>query len=168
MNFTRFILMLAAALVFATPSLVHAAEPLPRPDARGQWRVITADDATTTSRCIGNPTTPACAIETHLACFVRRQQELCDKVHLVPYDFSFFIFHATHIRLEKFERITTLGPDNSLRDRIGDIDVLARQMDCDEKGVCSAPSLAGLFAQKNCTGLESDGLVRCALRLIDL
>jgi hypothetical protein len=44
-------------------------------DPPGTWRVIGANRAT--SDCIGETTTPICAIETRLACFDRRIVELC-------------------------------------------------------------------------------------------
>jgi len=67
--------------VTAPQSFAQAPDPmLPPPDAPGVWRKMTRDDATTTSRCIGNPVTPLCAVETYLACFLRRQPELCDMV----------------------------------------------------------------------------------------
>ncbi|MBI5120992.1 MAG: hypothetical protein HZA67_08290 [Rhodospirillales bacterium] len=43
-------------------------------------RVITPTSAT--SNCIGNPKTPICAVETFLACRVRKKQELCDLVNI--------------------------------------------------------------------------------------
>ena len=33
-----------------------------------------------TSRCIGNPKTPLCAVETFIACWVRRNRPLCEIV----------------------------------------------------------------------------------------
>jgi len=41
-------------------------------------RSITKEYAT--SRCIGNPRTPICAVETYLACVVRLDHDLCDKI----------------------------------------------------------------------------------------
>ena len=43
-----------------------------------QVRVITPTRATST--CIGDPKTPICAVETLLACRVRKNQKLCDLV----------------------------------------------------------------------------------------
>ena len=45
-----------------------------------QVRVITP--TTSTSKCIGDPKTPICAVETFLACRVRNKQELCDLVNI--------------------------------------------------------------------------------------
>lgn len=39
---------------------------------------ITSESAT--SRCIGNPRNPLCAVETYLACVIRRDHHLCDKI----------------------------------------------------------------------------------------
>jgi hypothetical protein len=43
-----------------------------------QVRVITPTSAT--SKCIGDPKTPICAVETFLACFARQKAELCKRV----------------------------------------------------------------------------------------
>ncbi|CAA6604679.1 exported hypothetical protein [Rhodospirillaceae bacterium LM-1] len=43
-----------------------------------QVRVITPSNAT--SKCIGDPKTPICAVETLLACFARQKAELCKLV----------------------------------------------------------------------------------------
>lgn len=68
-------------MLIASPALAQADDPmLPQPDPPGVWRKLTLDDATTTSKCIGNPVTPVCAVETYWACFLRRQPELCDMV----------------------------------------------------------------------------------------
>jgi hypothetical protein len=45
-----------------------------------QVRVITPTSAT--SKCIGDPKTPICAVETLLACRARKKQELCDLVNI--------------------------------------------------------------------------------------
>jgi hypothetical protein len=52
----------------------------PPVDSPGQWRRLGRDDAESTSRCIGRPRTPLCAVETLLACFQRGQIELCRMV----------------------------------------------------------------------------------------
>ncbi|MFA6020956.1 MAG: hypothetical protein WC722_11900 [Rhodospirillales bacterium] len=50
---------------------------LPPIDGPDQWHLMTHDDATSTSQCIGDPKTPLCAIETVLACFLRAKVEFC-------------------------------------------------------------------------------------------
>jgi hypothetical protein len=42
-----------------------------------RWRTLTDSEETTTSKCIGKPVTPICAVETLNACFKRKQIELC-------------------------------------------------------------------------------------------
>jgi len=42
-----------------------------------RWRTLTFSEETTTSKCIGKPVTPICAVETFRACFKRKQIELC-------------------------------------------------------------------------------------------
>lgn len=46
------------------------------------WRILTDRDETTTSKCIGKPVTPICAVETLFACFNRKQIELCRMAYL--------------------------------------------------------------------------------------
>jgi len=47
-----------------------------------RWRTLTDSEETTTSKCIGKPVTPICAVETFFACFDRSQIELCRKASL--------------------------------------------------------------------------------------
>lgn len=42
-----------------------------------RWCTLTDSEETTTSKCIGKPVTPICAVETLNACFKRKQIELC-------------------------------------------------------------------------------------------
>ena len=71
------------ALLFAlilTPGWAFAGKPgadLPKPDPKGYWRVMTQDDATTTSKCLGSRETPLCAVENFRACNLRKVAELC-------------------------------------------------------------------------------------------
>jgi len=54
---------------------VNPLADVPPPD---EMRFITTHDAT--SKCIGDPKTPLCAVETILACFARHDSDLCLKV----------------------------------------------------------------------------------------
>jgi hypothetical protein len=68
-------------MLIVAPAFAQASDPIvPLPDPPGTWRKLTHDEATTTSRCIGNPVTPLCAVETYWACFLHRRPELCDMV----------------------------------------------------------------------------------------
>jgi len=42
-----------------------------------RWRTLTDSEETTTSKCIGKPVTPICAVETLKACFKRSEIALC-------------------------------------------------------------------------------------------
>jgi hypothetical protein len=53
-----------------------ASAQLPSVDPAGQYRLI-GPAARSDSRCIGSPETPLCAVETLLACFARRDTDLC-------------------------------------------------------------------------------------------
>lgn len=75
-------LLVAAAILALAAVAANAADPaadvpLPPITPKGQFLVMTKDDATSTSKCIGNPVTPMCAVETVLACNVRGIDELC-------------------------------------------------------------------------------------------
>jgi len=71
------------ALLFAVllaPGWAFAGKPdgdLPKPDPKGYWRVMTQDDATTTSKCLDSRKTPLCAVENFRACNLRVEAELC-------------------------------------------------------------------------------------------
>lgn len=72
---------LCLAWLFALVSPVVAAEPDRRSqDGPPPWRIIGQDDRSTTSRCIGRPETPLCAVETLLACFQWARPDLCRMV----------------------------------------------------------------------------------------
>lgn len=68
-----------AVLALAAPAAAQrAADPdLPRADPRGYWRQVTLDPETTTSKCIGNLSTPLCAVETMVACRERHDWDMC-------------------------------------------------------------------------------------------
>jgi hypothetical protein len=68
------VVVMASALLLAWAQAAQAEE---RFDPK-QIRVITPSSAT--SKCIGDPKTPICAVETLIACTTRIQQRLCDKV----------------------------------------------------------------------------------------
>jgi hypothetical protein len=72
-------LALLAILIGATAGAAFAGgDPdLPAPSRRGEWRMLTSHDETTTSQCIGNPETPLCAVESLLACLWRRDETAC-------------------------------------------------------------------------------------------
>jgi len=68
----------------ATDSNADSPAPTAAKPKPARWRVMTLDDATSTSRCIGDPKTPLCAAETLMACFIRRQVQLCTISHGYP------------------------------------------------------------------------------------
>lgn len=65
------------ALATALPAYAGNDADLPPLTPKGQFLVTTFDDATTSSKCIGNPITPLCAVETILTCFYREDIHLC-------------------------------------------------------------------------------------------
>ena len=61
-------LLLTACILFALPATA------------GEVRLMTLDNETSTSACIGDPKTPLCAAETVEACFSRVVKGLCETV----------------------------------------------------------------------------------------
>jgi hypothetical protein len=51
---------------------------LPALTPKGHPRIMTLSDETSTSKCIGKPVTPLCAVETKMACFLRGDPNLCE------------------------------------------------------------------------------------------
>ena len=70
-------LILAMVLIGGRGALAAEPSDLPPIDPPNHWHVLTQDDASSDSKCIGNPVTPLCAVETSLACFIRHDDELC-------------------------------------------------------------------------------------------
>lgn len=99
---------LCAAVLYlsaCSTSAPNQADPLADVPAPSEVRFISADDAT--SKCIGNPNTPLCAVETILACFARADLHLCKRmgitdVHLEPQDqTSKYTVIAAHVLTEE-------------------------------------------------------------------
>lgn len=67
----------AMVLMGGHGALAADASDLPPIDQPSHWRVLTQDDSTSDSKCIGKPVTPLCAVETIRACFVREDDSLC-------------------------------------------------------------------------------------------
>jgi hypothetical protein len=72
---------LVGALALAACAGGAEGPDLPPPDPPDAWRWVTQDDATATSKCIGDPKTPLCAVETIIACFTRDEGTLCGIAH---------------------------------------------------------------------------------------
>jgi hypothetical protein len=73
------IVAIALAVVSASQAIAAPRDPdVPRPDPPGRWRVLDHTDAKSTSKCIGKPVTPLCAVETLRACFLRVKPKLCE------------------------------------------------------------------------------------------
>jgi hypothetical protein len=69
----------AAAVLLSLAFSPHAFAQLPAVDPVNQYRLIGPADRSD-SRCIGQSETPLCAVETLLACFARRDADLCRAV----------------------------------------------------------------------------------------
>jgi hypothetical protein len=71
---------LLPAVAFLILSLIapaaYADDDLPKPESKDFWHIITQDDASTTSACIGKRDKPLCAIDTALAAQVRADEGL--------------------------------------------------------------------------------------------
>jgi hypothetical protein len=69
--------LLMALTAAATTVSMPLADSLPPPDPATYYRVMTAEGAGSTSKCIGQTDDPVCALETALACSVRGDAKLC-------------------------------------------------------------------------------------------
>lgn len=74
-NILSFVIMLLGASSLQAQEIDELLADIPAPD---EWRFISIDDAT--SKCIGDPKTPLCAVETVIACFARMDISLCQRV----------------------------------------------------------------------------------------
>jgi hypothetical protein len=73
------LLVLPLALAWTQPALARQrrlSDPLPP-----GWKLLNNPAGPSTSRCIGRPVTPICAVETALACIYWRKPSLCELVH---------------------------------------------------------------------------------------
>lgn len=67
---------IVVSLILALMPVVAIAADEWHADPPGVWRKMTWEDETTTSKCIGQLTSPLCAVETKLAGHVRKQNSL--------------------------------------------------------------------------------------------
>jgi hypothetical protein len=133
------VFMLLSALIAPAMAQTPADGPdLPRHDPPGMWHRVTPSDDTTDSKCIGNPVTPICAIETYFACFVRLQPELCRLVNAgvepISSD-SGAVLHWTEYRVVYARRPSKLNPvepatEGRLKPQPGDILIGVMQRSC--------------------------------------
>jgi hypothetical protein len=135
---------------------------LPPIDPPGRWRVLTHDDATSTSKCIGNPKTPLCAVESWNACKLRHVGELCLVAILVgaPHHTQFgtgpsrdrYVFYrviaARHLRQDEIDYLDSLAgkkcPSPGCRGRgewrTGDTRLIIDYKECGDHGAtCQFP-----------------------------
>jgi hypothetical protein len=75
--FVVLIAVVALCLAVAAEAAEKKSSVIPRPDPPDSWHRLTHWDETSTSKCLGKPTTPLCALDTLLACFLRRTWEIC-------------------------------------------------------------------------------------------
>jgi hypothetical protein len=71
--------LMAVTLLLVAAALPALADDAALPDLtpKGQYLVMTQDDATSTSKCIGDPKTLLCAVETMMACWYRANDAFC-------------------------------------------------------------------------------------------
>ncbi len=127
----RFILA-AIILAAAFPALAQDA-PLPPLTPEGEYLVMTQDDSTSTSDCIGNPVTPLCAVETVIACFERGNDDLCrigqglaQNPGIVPEMETYgFLLYRVVRREVVTDRRFPWPPKRDLSDRPGELSVQA-------------------------------------------
>ena len=124
------------------------------PDPEGIWRTITATDST--SNCIGDPVTPLCAIETHLACHQHHRLDLC-RIAFEPFfeegtyfagdkPSSYFSYRVVRVRLAEVPDLEP-RPGMVTTRQLGDhlIDVIIR-ICWASTGYCSTPQFPTTYA----------------------
>lgn len=126
----RLTLLVLALLCLPLPALAAGDAPFPAVDPPGQWRIITRSDATSSSRCLGRPATPLCAVETLLACFLRGRFELCRQVDHGAQEYAEIFTAPSDLSKYLAYRVVSAGPgqDGEVR-----IDVAQREMLGDQK-----------------------------------
>jgi len=97
-------IVLVLLMASPTPALANGGEPTPEPP--GVMRLLTFEDATSTSDCIGNPATPLCAAETNEACYVRHEPALCA---VIGKDGSFLAGETTESRRNRYAHYKIIG-----------------------------------------------------------
>jgi hypothetical protein len=72
-------ILLTARLIAASLPALAADDDVPLPPITpvDGYFVMNRDDATSSSKCIGDPKTPLCAVETAMACEIRGNDDLC-------------------------------------------------------------------------------------------
>jgi hypothetical protein len=143
------LIALAAALL----SEVRAADAdFPAIDPPGHWRLMTQDPDTTSSKCVGDPKTPLCAVETIRACFIRYDDHLCrigmDVDHRVE---NFALHHANEYEKNRIVAVKRISAqDLRLSDtdpkythdpdyapwawKVGDLKLVLQYIPCWKKG----------------------------------
>ncbi len=97
----RYLLAVAVAMTLTVVATANADAAGPRDDVatvrdlppltqKNHPRIMTMQDGTSTSKCIGKLITPLCAVETKIACITRHDQRLCDLI-----DFHFIYGKST-------------------------------------------------------------------------
>jgi len=138
------ILIVVVGLGWSSARAATRDPDVPLTNARNDWWMIGKDAKHTTSKCIGNPKTALCAVETVEACLIRREKNLCRigagplKIflpddHVVP--------ETEKYRINRARRLTRLPswetPSNGYGFRhVGDILVEIQTWDCDATYAC--------------------------------
>jgi len=129
-----------SVVLFASAAMAGGTEPDPNL-ATADWDVVRQTDAASTSRCIGKPETPLCAVETLLACFVRSEKALCD---VIGKDMPSFYFDSkspwSSERYKVLETRTLRDEDipNYKREgpwawKPGDVQIVLRRVSCHDE-----------------------------------
>lgn len=143
--------ILVAAIAFLTMQGIAWAEngnpDLPKADLKGHWRVITHDEKTTSSKCIGSGASPICAVETFLACKYRDDHNLCEKIGMGAQVVDAFYFNdeysekplkfsvskinirdGTHLNVEYILAKGSFGDDDWYEKRTGNPNIDLRKI----------------------------------------
>lgn len=148
-----------ALLALQSPSRAASKQDpdLPPVDSPEHWHVMTSERATTESKCVGDPRTALCAVETMLACEIHNgeDRDLClraangESAYLWYYkeDFKAAQLLATKYRVIGVRRLTSrrwpVGVQSAERaPSLGDVQVRLHILECREH----EPSICDLAA----------------------
>ena len=143
-------ILIAVITLLITHGFAWAAKvdsDLPKPDPKGYWRIMTQDEQTTTSMCIGSLSTPLCAIETYLAARLRADNNLLNFAKGLPNPVDSpplqkFPLDTKKYRVRQSGFLTPVSHIDSIsakNKKRGEAYVILDERTCNASGRCSKP-----------------------------
>lgn len=122
------------------------------PASAEDWATLTFDPATSSSRCIGDPMTPLCAVETYEACYYWVDKKACTAMGLDPSAFrlvpdAYAKLSIYHYRIENrkvidAEDVAVVAEElDDPRASLGDVVMQVRWEGCSPIDACVLESM---------------------------